>query len=341
MGLQKIILSRTDSIGDVVLTLPMAGIIKSYLPESKIIFIGRQYTEDIITASQYIDRFVAWDDVRSLEASQQLDYIREIKADTIIHVFPKKEIAVLARKAQIPLRIGTSHRVFHWINCNKKIHFTRKRSPLHEAQLNLKLLSGIGIDCTYSLAELSGFFGLTKTIQLDFKYSSLLSDNAFNLIIHPMSKGSAREWGLKNYKELIEMLPRDKFRIFITGTWEEGNLISNVIDMKQDHIVNLCGKLTLAELISFIANCDGLLACSTGPLHIAAALNKYALGIYAPIKPMHPGRWAPIGKNASYIVKKESCSKCRRSNECKCILSITPLEIKEKLIDFYSMKYRL
>jgi len=50
------------------------------------------------------------------------------------------------------------------------------------------------------------------------------------------------------------------------------------------------------EFVSFIAHADGMIAASTGPLHIAAAMNKIALGIYAPMRPIFPTRWAPLGK---------------------------------------------
>ena len=52
---KKIIISRTDRIGDVVLTLPMAGIIKSKYPNCKILFLGKTYTEPIINASIHLN----------------------------------------------------------------------------------------------------------------------------------------------------------------------------------------------------------------------------------------------------------------------------------------------
>ncbi|RYG01290.1 MAG: glycosyl transferase family 9, partial [Chitinophagaceae bacterium] len=41
---ENIIISRTDSIGDVVLTLPMAKIIKQQFPDCRIAFLGKEYT---------------------------------------------------------------------------------------------------------------------------------------------------------------------------------------------------------------------------------------------------------------------------------------------------------
>jgi ADP-heptose:LPS heptosyltransferase len=154
----------------------------------------------------------------------------------------------------------------------------------------------------------------------------------FNLILHPKSKGSAREWGLDNFSRLIALLPEDKFSIYITGTKEEGLLMQDFLRRHEKRVTDLSGKLTLTELISFIDSCDGLVAASTGPLHIAAALGKTAIGLYAPMKPIHPGRWAPLGKDAHSLVLDKSCNDCKKSMDCECIRSIDPGEVAEMLV---------
>ena len=53
---QNIIISRTDNLGDVMLTLPLAGYIKSIVPEAKIYFLGKSYTRSVIEASRFIDQ---------------------------------------------------------------------------------------------------------------------------------------------------------------------------------------------------------------------------------------------------------------------------------------------
>ena len=75
-----------------------------------------------------------------------------------------------------------------------------------------------------------------------------------------------------------------------------------------------------------------LYAASTGPLHIAAALGKLTIGLYPPIKPMHPGRWAPLGNLSTFIVKPKKCNKCRKRKVCECLESITPEEVRDHLI---------
>lgn len=332
MEIKRVIISRTDSIGDVVLTLPLAGIIKNHLPNCQILFIGRNYTLPILKDCKYVDSVINWDEIEKQSNSEKVLYLKSLSAHSIIHVFPKKEIAQLAKKANIPIRIGTSHRFYHLFNCNKLVNLGRKNSNLHEAQLNTKLLTPIGINERYKIDELSSFLKISPSAKLDSQHLSLLESNTFNLILHPRSKGSAREWGLQNYSQLIRLLPNDKFKIFITGTEEEGLLIRDELIKLNPSVTDLTGKLRLEELLSFINKSDGLIAASTGPLHIAAALNIHAIGIYPPIRPMHPGRWAPIGEKTKIFVKNKKCSLCKNNQKCICIMDIDPESIANYLI---------
>ena len=161
---------------------------------------------------------------------------------------------------------------------------------------------------------------MRKIENLNPEFERLLSKDKINLILHPKSKGSSREWGINNFKDLISLLQKDKYNIFITGTAEERELIKNyesgitnkandsypdyysIGELKNmdktifnyENVKDLTGKFSLSQLISFINSADAIIAGSTGPLHIAAALDKCAIGLYPPMRPIHPGRWAPI-----------------------------------------------
>jgi len=323
----------------------MAGVLKKYFPGCHISFLGKKYTRPVIEACKHVDQFLDWDEIvgsRQLAVSSRhrisnnehrTSVIRQLKmtgADAIIHVFPVREICRAAKKAGIPVRFGTSHRWFTWLYCNKLLHFSRKNSELHEAQLNLKMLKPLGIKENFLLKDIPDYYGLSKLTSSPV-HQFTISPDCFNLILHPKSKGSAREWGLENYSHLIGLLPEEKFRIFITGTREEALLMEDFLHKHSSRVTDMTGKLDLQGLIGLISRCDGLVAASTGPLHIAAALGKYAIGLYAPMKPIYPKRWAPLGVNASYLVLDKECDDCRHSLDCECIRSIRPEDVAEKL----------
>ena len=325
------IISRTDSIGDVVLTLPMAGLLKQLYPDSFIYFLGQTYTQPVVECCNTVDAFLDWSEIKKKTTTEQVFFFQSLSADEIIHVFPKKEIAKLAKKTKIPIRIGTKNRWYHWLYCNKLIKLSRRKSNLHEAQLNCKLLPNFSDKEVPSLEELRSFYDTKPIETLPNKLQQYIVPDKTNLILHPKSKGSAREWGLENYAELMELLPRDKYNILLTGTEEEGLLFREMLVSPYPFVKDLSGKISLKELISLIFAADALVACSTGPLHIAAMLNKLVIGIYPPIKPMHQGRWSPIGENAHVLALDKDCNQCRKSTDCECIRSIKAIQVLEIL----------
>ncbi|MCC6371900.1 MAG: glycosyltransferase family 9 protein [Bacteroidia bacterium] len=326
----KIIISRTDSIGDVVLTLPMAGFIKKNFPAATVLFIGRSYTKSIIELSEHVDVFINYDDLEKLNEAQQTEQLKAYHADTIVHVFPLAKIAALAKKAGIALRVGTTNRIYHWWNCNKRIALSRKNSNLHESQLNFKLLEFLGRPVNPELSAMPGLYGFSKVPQLAPEHLALIDNTKYTVILHPKSKGSAKEWGLDNFSKLIEALNPDKYQVFISGIEQDGKQMQDFLS-KHTGVTNLTGKLSLTQFIAFINACNALVAASTGPLHIAAALGKRAIGLYSPKRPIHPGRWMPVGSKAHSLVFDVNCKACANGEDCYCIQQISPQQIIELL----------
>lgn len=224
----RIIISRADSIGDVILTLPMCGWIKKHLPESTVLFLGRTYTRAIVEACEHIDEFIDWDEIDGESPGEQLEVIRSYAADCIIHVFPRKEISWLAKHAGIGMRIASGHRLHALTKSNKLVFFTRKNSNLHESQLNFKLLKPLGIPDFIELSDVSAYYGLHAGDASHQEIQSILSvvNGRRIVILHPLSKGSAVEWPIDRFRALTTLLPADNNCIFISGTAEEGERLN-------------------------------------------------------------------------------------------------------------------
>jgi len=323
----NVIISRTDSIGDVVLCLPVAAVLKQRFPNMIIGFLGTSYTKTIIECCPYIDVFIDQDDF----LTKPVTLLGE-KPECILHILPRSTLAKRAKQLGIPSRIGTVNRLYHWFYCNRWVRLSRKSSPLHEAQLNLQLLQPLGIKDKFSLSEIADLIVMSNLPALPSAYAKLLNPDKFKLILHPKSRGSAREWSIDHYITLINLLDTDKYQIFISGTQNEKADLQPLLDVVGHRVTDISGLMNLAEFIAFIAACDGLVACSTGPLHIAAALQKHAIGIYPPMKPIHPGRWQPIGKQAKVFVLNKICNDCRKDKTyCPCTQSIQPSAIQSYL----------
>ena len=324
--IQRVLISRTDSIGDVCLTLPICKALKEKHPAIHLIFLGKAYTQAVIEACPYVDEFLDFSALERMNESVAVEKIRALQLDAIIHVFPNKKVAKWAKKAEIPNRIGTSHRFFHWFTCNIRLNFTRKNSDLHESQLNFELLKPFGIGVppfeTIKTWEL-----LKPKIKLRTALTAYFSPQR-KVILHCKSQGSALEWGLPNFMSLAIALAEQNIQVFFTGTEAEGEMFRPYLP-KHEHIFDVSGQMSLAELLTFIQSCDVLVAASTGPLHLAGLLGTKAIGLFSSRRPIHPGRWQALGENSLALVHDENCEKCNKGEICSCIEFISVEDVLE------------
>ena len=315
---KRIIVSRTDSIGDVMLTLPVCHWLKHQFPSCHVIFLGKSYTRAVVEAYQSVDQFEDWATYQNVPKTEKIQQFRTLKADIILHIFPDKEIASLAKKARIPMRVGTSHRSFHLLTCSHRVNFSRRSSPLHESQLNYELLRPLGLTEIPTLGEVE------KSV-MDFIPSKETLPEPFEsltnyIILHPKSQGSAREWPIEKYMGLAVKLADTGRNVVFTGTENEGELFRQVLP-ENERIFDSTGKLTLQQLITCIRAADGLVACSTGPLHIAGFSGIKTIGLFSPKRPIHPGRWKALGPKVTILVD-ENCKKCDKKEVCSCMEEI-------------------
>lgn len=333
--LKRIVISRPDNIGDVTFTLPMASILKQHFPQCEIIFLARGYVKALIESCKFVDQFLDWEALQQLPDKKIITALKDLNIDLFIHAFPHMKISRLACKAKIKHRISSQSRWYQWLYCNRPVRFSRANSNLHESQLNLKLLLPLGIPTDLSLEELLPHIKLNSLnlAKLSSEIQALIDPQKFNLIIHPGSNGNGREWPTAYFKQLIDELPSEQFKVFITGTKQESALFADTLIKQSPHAINLMGRLTLDQLLVFIQSCDGIIASGTGPLHLGAALGIHALGLFPPKQGMHPQRWQPLGEKSEYLVANHPCAipKCSNS-KCACMQEISVVQVKEVVL---------
>jgi ADP-heptose:LPS heptosyltransferase len=343
-SVKKILVSRTDAIGDVVLTLPLVALLRRQYPAAEICFLGSHYTKDIVDACENIDAFLDWTAISSMDAKSRIAEIGRQRFDVVLHVFPQKQIAAACKRARVPLRIGTASRLFHWWTCNVRPSLHRSRSNRHEAQLNIDLALQAGLLDSHStsraaseVSQLWKLYGLSPR-ELDLRKLALPQTlPGKKVILHVGSRSSARNWPTEHFVELAKKVAGSCGVVFLTGTQSEGDQFRDrFLLLKNPRIIDLTGTMSLKELFSFIATCDALVACSTGPLHLAAAAGVRAVGVYPPMRPLHPQRWAPIGKNAVYLCRagKSDCRDCESdASDCRCMREIAPDSVFRELFE--------
>ncbi|HEY7751004.1 MAG TPA: glycosyltransferase family 9 protein, partial [Ignavibacteriaceae bacterium] len=198
----------------------------------------------------------------------------------------------------------------------------------HEFEFNLNLLKEIGINEKISENN-TRFFLNIKSESLE-KIKKMLTEleivkNDKLVLIHPGSGGSAVDLPLQKMKELHKRISQlDNVKIIVTGSSDEidiCNLVNN-----NDSIFNLAGKLNLNELSALISLTDLFISNSTGPIHIAAALDRWIIGFYPKIPACSQNRWGPYTKKKYIFTPAIDCVNCSRQ-QCEKLDCMNTIDI--------------
>ena len=176
-----------------------------------------------------------------------------------------------------------------------------------------------------SLAELSP---LTKEL-LD-EYSE--TNNIVCVNINAGTLGQLRRWPQENYAELIFGL-RVRFGIktVLIGGKEDVSYVEGFIAKipKKNDIFNLCGKLSIKELVDLFNKSRLLITNDSGPLHIASIVGLPTISFFGPETPYLYG---PLGSDHHVFYEDIFCSPCiniynAKASNCNnniCLKSIGP-----------------
>ncbi len=295
----RILLCRTDRLGDVLLALPCVELLKRMYPGCRLSFLLQPYTAPIPALLPSLDNIIELDSRESLE--MLAGSLRDQDFDAAVMLYPDQRLARALKAAGIPLRAGIVYRWYSYLfNYRHREH--RKLNLRHEAEYNLNL--------TYAAFAHEGRWEEVLLpenlfpLKLEIPHYALM--NVANVLrtqmaekliaLHPGGSGSAHRWPLPHYCELARRL-QDKtgFSLLVTGRKGEMELCQAVADYSGEETRNLCGRFNLPELAALYQNCSLAITNSTGPLHLARALGTPVLGLFPADKAMSPVRWGPYG----------------------------------------------
>ena len=336
---KNFLIVRTDRLGDVILSLPMAEIIKKQHKDYRITFLVRDYTKDLLLNHPFIDEVITLDEKNNkIKLSSNIKKIAKCKFGYAIVVNPSFKIALIIFLSGIKVRIGSGFRLYS-ILFNRRVYVHRKYAGMHELEFNVDLLRQIGI--VEKINKRNVNFSLQVDLESQEWIDRLLVQKKIDktkpiIIIHPGSGGSAIDLPIIKFKELINnILLLDKFNIILTGTNDE-KILCDEINIS-DKVINLAGLLSLKQLTALINRCSIFIANSTGPLHIAAALNKYVIGFYPKIIVCSAKRWGPYTTKSFVFEPTIDCNNCTRKqcekNNCMNFISVE--KIIEKIQQLY------
>ncbi len=324
---KNILIVRTDRIGDLILTLPLAGLIKKQNPNSKVSFLVREYTKNLVSHHPHIDEVLVLKEVNgNVRLFDNIKLIKQKKFDSCIVVYPRFRISLIVFFSGIKNRIGTGYRWYSFL-FNQKVYEHRKNAEHHELEYNVNLLEKLGIKINLNESNVS--YDLKTDDNAMQNVIKTLIDEKIDLqkqiiIVHPGSGGSSMDLPINKFTWLVNKLDSDNYQIILTGSKNEIELCEKI--KSSNKVKNLAGKFNLDELTALISKSSMFISNSTGPIHIAAALGKYTVGFYPKIVSCSKERWSPYTNKKLVYEPQVDCKNCTRE-QCEKLNCMDSIDI--------------
>ena len=317
MEIKRILVSRTDKIGDLVLSIPSFFMLKKMYPNAELVVLVRDYNADIVRNLSYIDRVIKIDDYTKAELLTKIEYF---KADVFIALYNDSFISLLAKASKAKIKIGPISKLCSFFTYNKGIIQKRSKSIKNEGEYNLDLIEKLDSELYKKLFELNTKIELTEENR---KVASLyFQENKIDgkvLVVNPFMGGSAKNISDDEYSIVLKTLLQkvENLNIIITCHISDEERAENLKrSIGSNKVFVFANGASILNTASIIERADLYFGGSTGPTHIAGALGKKIVAIYPRKNTQSPTRWGVLNNdNVKYVIPDEDNPKENYKNK--------------------------
>lgn len=307
LGVSKALMVRVDRMGDLVLTLSSDELARRFGVETR--WCIPRGLEPVLSAGGLADRFFAISKSFSWGALFALiKDVRQFGPDVAIVFHAPPWVALALFLAGVPRRAGVLSQWWSFALYNRGLRQKRSQAVKHESEYNADLVA-------HALAE-NLPAGSLVPLKLSAPKSAESGIGKKYVVIHPGMGGSAQNWPLANYENLVRaILAEGIHEVVITGTeadrpWtgplREG--LSRALPAQQQARLHWRDQgSSLQNLMALLADAECVIAPSTGVVHLAASIGVPTVGLYSPVRVQAPVRWGPRGPKAVALAPQVSC----------------------------------
>lgn len=302
----KFLIIRFSSIGDIVLTTPVARCLKKQVPDAAVHFLTKQSFATIVESNPYIDKVHllahSWDTVVHELKQENYDYIIDLHHNL--------------RTLRLRKELGIKSFAFNKLNIQKWIYTNFKWNlmpDLHIVDRYMKTIESFGVK---NDEEGLDYFIPVKD---EVKQKDIpASHHAGYIGVVIGAVHNTKKLPVEKLKELCSKIDHPVIVLGGKEDNENGKQIASVDPVK---IYNACGKFNLNESADLVRKAKLIITHDTGLMHIAVAFRKKIISVWGNTVPefgMYPyyGKWQIA--NAVFEIRNLPCRPCSKIGYNKC-----------------------
>jgi len=314
-GRPRLLVVRNDKLGDFMLAWPALACLKAADPAPHVSVLVPAYTAPLARQCPWIDEVLLDPGAEAGREAQRdlLSTLREGRFDALLTLFSTPRIGWMGWRAGIPLRLAPATK---WAQLfyNRRVTQRRSRSEKPEYVYNMELAEALldALGLAVPPRPEPPYWPLpagTRNAERARLVDELALDASLPWVfLHPGSGGSAVNLTLEQYAGLVRTVdsrldaagavqPR---WVLTAGPGEEA-----AADRLRDRLADasitahrLPARRGIDDFALSLSAADLFIAGSTGPLHIAGALDRPTAGFYPSRRSATPLRWQTCNAQA-------------------------------------------
>lgn len=307
--MKKILVVRNDKIGDFMVCFPAFAMLKQSMPNVEITALVPSYTAPLAELCPSIDNVIIDTPNKkdNTEFNRVLQAVKNAQFDAVICFVSDWYNAKLTWKSGIKHRLAPATKVFQFLY-NQRLTQRRSQSAKAESEYNLDLARAFLQKHHIAAVEPKPHYLQFSENEIALQKAKLAKNLQISLackwlFVHASTGGSATSLSIEQYTQMLNCIAAEtNCEIVLTagkGESEKAHQLAAKITATKAVVYDKNDGLQ--DFTRSIACADLFIAGSTGPLHIAGALNVPTIGFYPSRLSALPRRWRPINAEGKHL----------------------------------------
>ncbi len=322
--IERILVIKLTSLGDVVHALPVAAALKRTFPFIKLYWVVEDRCAPLLENHPLLDSVIVYprQEIQGLISERKWGQVlkifknlrrslRDLNIDLSIDLQGLAKSGLMVLMAWAPYRIGC-------FGLKEISYLVSKSLPegrdLHAVDRNLKVAEFLGAEieapkCVISIQEDE------KNWAKAFLGKCEVSEKEVLIGLQIGASFPQKRWPILKTIAFIEQVSQiQNVRVILFGDQTDQERLLPHLSKIPPKVINTVGDLSLRRLLVLIEHCRLFVGADTGPLHLAVGLGLPVIALYGPDDPKKTG---PYGLIHRLHYKKFPCSPCNKTPSCQ------------------------
>lgn len=327
--IRKLLVIRTGSIGDCIVSLPAIYSIRKHFPDANLDILTNEGKPGLVTMDQILDPALYGKCINyhGLPYHKLLQQVRREKYDLLIQLPQNKTVfsrelrlILFARLASVRHAFGFKINTVRWFITLQN----EKLPPRSEIDRLAEIVRSAGIPYLKYQFPLKRNAGIEQQVQQELAALGL-HDRKKNIAFVIGANRDNNKWPISYFASLADELVQKGYRILIVGGKSDVELAGS---LQRPCVYSFCGRYPVQGSFEIFRNCILSVSNDTGPMHMSYSVGTPVVAIFSAWQ-MRNIWFPPPALGKALINFRVPCALCYREGCTNniCMQGIPPQQV--------------